>query len=167
MLDPTLTKRETSRDVAVESGATVMPSAGLTEPLRTEPVVGVKTAVSCAADAANEVEHATVALGPLGTTGIFAHPPIAPPLSSNVTAPHRAVLPLVTEVTVAISVTAWFVTGAVGDASNAVVVGCEAAGVGAGTMTAVLLLLAEVFPPGPFAVTTQTIVKPMSAADSV
>lgn len=144
-----------------------MPSAGLTEPLSTEPAAGVKTAVICAADAANEVEHATVALGPLGTTGMFTHPAIAPPPSSYVTAPHRAVLAVVTEVTVAISVTPWFVTGAVGDASNAVVVGCEAGGVGAPTMTAVLLLLAEVFPPGPFAVTAQTIVKPMSAADSV
>jgi hypothetical protein len=167
VLDPTLTEGDTSRSVALESGPTVMASAGLTDPLRTEPVAGVKTAVSCAADAANEVEHATVALWPLGVTGMFTHPPIAPPPSSNVTAPHRAVLPLVTEVTVAISVTPWFVTGAVGEDSNAVVVGCEAGGVGAAATAPVFLLLAEALPPGPFAVTTQTIVVPMSAAESV
>jgi hypothetical protein len=39
-----------------------MLSIGLTEPLRTEPALGVKTAVSRALDAANDVEHATVAL---------------------------------------------------------------------------------------------------------
>jgi hypothetical protein len=144
-----------------------MLSIGLTEPLRTEPAVGVKTAVSCARDAANDVEHATVALWPLGVTGMLVHPLIGPPFSSNATAPHRAVLPLVTDVTVAISVTRSLVTGAAGEASTAVVVGCEAGGMGAAATAAVLLLFAEVLPPGPLTVTTQTIVRPMSAADSV
>ncbi len=111
--------------------------------------------------------HATVALWPLGATGMLTQPPIAAPPSANVTVPHRAVLPVVTELTVAISVTPWFVTAGVGEASTAVVVGCEAGGVGAATTTAVFLLLAEVLPPGPCALTTQTIVEPMSAADSV
>jgi hypothetical protein len=167
VLEPTLIEGDASSDVAVESGPTVMLSVGLTEPLRIEPVLGVKTAVSCAFDAANDVEHATVALWPRGVTGMFAHPRIAPPAFSNVTAPQSAVLPAVTDVTVAISVTPWFVTGAAGEVSKAAVVGCEAGGVGAAATVAVLLLVAEALPPGPLAVTTQTIVSPMSAADSV
>ena len=76
-------------------------------------------------------------------------------------------LALELEVTVVINVTPWLVTADVGDESNAVVVGCEAAGVGAATTVAVLLLFAGVLPPSPVAVTTQVIVVPMSGAESV
>ncbi|MGA8721056.1 MAG: MYXO-CTERM sorting domain-containing protein [Solirubrobacteraceae bacterium] len=73
----------------------------------------------------------------------------------KVTVPQSAVLLLELEVTVAISVTPWLVTAAVGDDSNEAVVGCEAAGVGAAITVAVLLLFAGVLPPRPLAVTTQ------------
>ena len=167
MLSPTVTELVTSSEVDVESGATVMLSTGLTELFSTEPAVGVKTAVSCAVDAANDVEHATVALWPLGVTARFAHPLIGVPPSSKVTAPHSAVLLLAPDVTVAMSVTVSLVTALPGDASSAAVVACEARGVGAATTATVVLLFAEVFPPRPLAVTTQTIVCPMSAAESV
>ena len=123
MLAPTVTELATSSEVDVESGPTVRLSAGLTDPFRTEPAVGVNTAVSCAVDAANDVEHATVALWPLGVTGMFAHPLIVALPSSNVAAPHSAVLLLAPEVTVAISVTPSLVTAVAGDANRAVVVG--------------------------------------------
>lgn len=53
-------------------------------------------------------------------------------------------LALELEVTVAINVTAWLVTADAGDASSDVVVGCDAAGVGAATTVVVLLLFTEV-----------------------
>ena len=167
MSTPTVTELATLSEVDVESGPIARLSAGLTDPLRTEPAVGVKPAVSFAVDAANEVEQATVALWPLGVTGMFAHPLIVVPASSNVTDPHSAVLVLAREVTVAISVTPWLVTAAAGDARRAVVVGCEAEGVGAAATAAVVLLVAGVLPPGPRAVTTHTILSPTSVAESV
>jgi hypothetical protein len=123
-LAPTVTEDSASSDVELESGATGNPLLALTEPFRIDPTVGVKTALSCAVDAANEVEHATVALWPLGATGRLAQPPMAAPSSSKVTVPHRAVL-TVPAVPVAINVTQWFVTG-IADATNrSVVVGCD------------------------------------------
>ncbi|MGO9892116.1 MAG: hypothetical protein ACLP0L_30040 [Solirubrobacteraceae bacterium] len=155
MLEPTLTDAVASSEVVVVSGPTTSASAGLAEPFRTDPAAGVNTAVSCAVDAANDVEQATVALCPLGVTAVFTQPLIAVAPSLKVTVPQSAVPLLELEVTVAISVTPWFVTAAAGDDSNAVVVGWEAAGVGAFCTGAVVLLLAVVLPPGPVAVTTQ------------
>jgi hypothetical protein len=103
-LAPTVTDAETSSDVELESGATASPRLALAEASRIDPVVGVKTALSWAVDAANDVEHATVALWPLGATARSAQPPMGTPLPSNVTVPHRAVL-TVPAVTVAINVT--------------------------------------------------------------
>ena len=74
VLEPTLTDAVASSEVVVVSGATTSPSAGLAEPFRTDPAVGVNTAVSCAVDAANDVEQATVALCPLGVTATFTQP---------------------------------------------------------------------------------------------
>lgn len=45
---------------------------GLLEPFRIDPGAGMNTALSCAVDAANEVEQATVAPRPLGAAGMFA-----------------------------------------------------------------------------------------------
>src|SRR6476619_4359832 len=96
---------------------------------------------------------------------MLEQPGIAAPRLVNVTVPHRAVL-LVPAVTVAISVTFWLVTGALGVASSSVVVGCDAAGMSAALTIAVFAVGTGVLPPGPFAVTTQMIVLPMSAAES-
>src|SRR5262249_44790132 len=115
-------------------------------------------------EAAKDVEQATVALCPLGTTGVFVHPAIAAPPFVNVTLPHSAVL-LVPAVTVAIRVTFSFVTSAIGVTRRPDVVGCDATGIGDATTTAVRLELADVVPPAPVALTTQTIVLPTSAAE--
>jgi hypothetical protein len=95
---------------------------------------------------------------------MFAQPPIAAPWFANVTVPHSAVL-LAPAVTVAIKVTLWFVTGADGVASRAVVVGCEEAGIGDAMTTAVFAVFTDVLPPRPVAVTTHRIVLPTSALD--
>jgi hypothetical protein len=58
------------------------------------------------------------------------------------------------------------VTGVAGVANRSVVVGCEDVGVGEAVTTAVLAVAAAVLPPGPDAVTTQTILLPTSAAES-
>jgi hypothetical protein len=122
VLAPTVTDEAASSVVELVSGPTARLAPGLLEPFRIDPEAGVNTALSCAVDAANEVEQATVALRPSGTAGMLAQPPIAAPPLSNVTVPHSAVL-LVPAVTVAISVTFWLVTGALGVASRPVVVG--------------------------------------------
>jgi hypothetical protein len=163
--EPTVTELGRVSEVEVESGATerlTWPE----EPFRIEPAGGVKVALIWTAEAANDVEQATVALWPLGVTGRPTQPPTGVPPSAKVTVPPRSVL-LVAELTVAISATVWFVIGAVGEARTAVVVGCEAGGVGEATTTAVLLLVADVLPPAFRAVTTQAILLPTSAADSV
>jgi hypothetical protein len=165
VLEPTVTEDAAVSVVEVESRPTVSRAPGLVEPLRIDPEVGLNTARSCAVDAANDVEQATVALRPLGTAGMLAQPGIAPAPFSNVTVPHRAVL-LVPAVTVAINVTLWLVTGALGVASSPVVVGWEAAGICATVTTPNGPLGLEALPPGPVAVTTQRIVLPTSATES-
>ena len=99
-----MTDDDASSDVDVASGAIVSNSVGLAELLRIDPDVGMNTAISCAVDATNDVEHANVALVLLGPTGMFAHPLIAAPPFSNVTVPESVVL-LVPALTVAINVT--------------------------------------------------------------
>src|ERR1700748_464145 len=96
---------------------------------------------------------------------MLEQPGIAAPPFANVTVPHRAVL-LVPAVTVAMSVTFWLVTGALGVSSSSVVVRCDASGGVAALTIAVSAVGTGVLPPGPFAVTTQMIVLPMSAAES-
>lgn len=72
--------------------------------------MGVKTALSCTVDAANEVLHATVADGALEVTATSVHPTIGPPR------PRKSQLP--TDpcwsrlITVATRVTLWLVTAA-------------------------------------------------------
>jgi len=88
----------------VASGAIVSLSLGLAEPMRIDSEVGANTALSCAVDAANDVEQATVALVPLGAAGRFVQPRIDAPPFWNVTVPQNAVL-LVPPLTVAINVT--------------------------------------------------------------
>src|SRR5690348_7096750 len=110
VLAPTVIDEAAFSVVELVSGPTTRFVPGLLEPLRIDPDAGVNTALSCAVDAGNEVEQATVALRPLGTAGMPAQPLIAAPPFSNVTVPHSAVL-LVPAVTVAITVTLSLVTG--------------------------------------------------------
>src|ERR1700733_15044701 len=130
-----MTDPEGSSEVELESGPTASVPAELDEPFKMDPAVGVKTALSCALDAANDVEQATVALWPLGVTAMFAQPLIATPPFSNVTPPHRAVL-LVPAVTVAIRVTVWLATGEDGVTSTLIVVDCDTTGSAATTLPA-------------------------------
>jgi hypothetical protein len=92
----------------------------LVEPVTFEPAVGVKTAVSSAVEAANDVRQTTVTLWPVGVTDTFAHPRISLPPLLNETAPDGAPA-LTLEVTVAIKVSVSFATGAFGDANRVVV----------------------------------------------
>jgi hypothetical protein len=62
VLDPTSIVGDAPKEVELESGLTVRGSTGLDEPFRIDPAVGVKMVLSCAVDAGNEVEQATVAL---------------------------------------------------------------------------------------------------------
>ena len=140
---PVLTLGDASSDVELESRPTTTVSPGLTEPARIEPAVGENAALRLAVDAANEVEHATVALWPFGVTARSAHPSIGAPPSSKVTVPKSAVLVLTIDVTVAINVTGWLVTALVGGASRLVVVGNGPAGVWAAVRTGPAVALVE------------------------
>jgi hypothetical protein len=154
------TEGDASSTVEVESDPTVTLWPGLTDPARIELVAGANTAVRLGADAANEVEHATVALPPVELTARFAHPAIGAPLFSKVTVPHADVPVLTIDVTVAINVMDWLVTAAVGETSREVVVGSGPAS------TAVLV--ADTGCRAAFEAVTVTVkLFPTSAADSV
>ena len=72
----------------------------------------------------------TVTLWPLGRTGSFEQPLTAFPPLLNVTVPVGGA-PVTLAVTVAIMVTVWLATGAVGNTSSPVVLSTVTSGVGA------------------------------------
>jgi hypothetical protein len=102
----------------------------LVEPVRLEPAVGVKAAVSSAVEAPNDVRQTIVALWPVGVTERFAHPLIALPPLLNVTAPDGAAA-LTLEVTVAIKISVSFATGAFDEVTRVVLVDAVTTAVGA------------------------------------
>ena len=162
VLTPTLTLGDASSEVELESGPTTNVWPGLTEPATIESGPGEKTALRLAVDAANDVEHATVAPWPLGVTGMFAHPAIGASPFSKVTVPDSAVFVVTTDVTVAINVTDWLVTARSGDTSRLVVLGNGPTG------PTVSLVAGAVVGPASFDGVTVTLkLCPTSAADSV
>ena len=84
------------------AAVTVTPTAALVELCRLDPDAGVKTAVSFAVDAVNDVGQNTVKFWP--PTGRLAQPLIGVPRFSKVMAPAGAGAPAL-ELTVAIKVT--------------------------------------------------------------
>jgi hypothetical protein len=122
---------DTCSAVDVESRPTANASVALVEPARFDPERGVKTAVrrSTEVAAANEVWHVRIA--PCVDTGSAAHPLIGVPPFSNLTDPEGGVL-LTLDVTVAINVTCWFVTGAPGTDDSVVAVEVNGGGGGGG-----------------------------------
>ena len=108
----------------------------LVEPATIAPALGVKIAVSCAVDAANDVWHATVTLCPLGVTGMPAQPLIGVPSSSKDNVPDGAA-PVTVDVTDEINVTFSLVTAVLGDVRSTVVLAADVGSVPRATTTAV------------------------------
>jgi hypothetical protein len=91
-------------------------STALVEPAVLDPAAGVKTALSNAVPAENEVRQVTVTLWPVAATDTSPHPPSVLPRFLNAIVPDGAAA-LTLDVTVAIKVRVWFATGALGDAN--------------------------------------------------
>jgi hypothetical protein len=62
------------REIKLESRPICTLSVALVEPATLEPALGVKTALSNAVEATNDVWHTTVTLWPLGATDKPTHP---------------------------------------------------------------------------------------------
>jgi hypothetical protein len=130
-----LTELDASSDVELDAGSMATLSIGLLDPVRTEPALGVNTAVSCAVEAAKAAEQRAVTLCALGETGTSPQVGIAAPPFSNATVPDGNGAPML-ELTVAVKVTVSFVTAVPGDASSAVEVASQpGSGVGSGAAT--------------------------------
>jgi hypothetical protein len=115
----------------------------------------MKTALTWTVEAANEVSHVTVTACPVGSTGTLAQPPMSPSPLLKSTAPEGGASPALA-VTVAIRVTGWFVTGAVGKTLSCVSVSTATAAVAAE--------IAVVVPALSLAISWTRIVWPMSGA---
>jgi hypothetical protein len=159
VLAPTFTVFDASTEIKLESRPTLTLPIALVEPVTFEPAAGVKTAVSSAVEAANDVQQTTVTLWPVGVTATFAHPLISSPLFVNVIAPDGAAARTL-EVTVAIKVRVSFATGAFGDASRVVLLAVVTIAVGAE-------LTARPLPPALVADSRTTIVRPTSPSATV
>ena len=99
--------------VEVESLSIENAAGWLADPSKSDPGVGLNTAVTRAGDdgAANEVAQVTVTDGvDCDGIGTAAHPLIGEPLSWKATVPDGGATIPATDVTVPINVTPWFVT---------------------------------------------------------